>query len=101
MKIKTFLFSLFLIGFTVTLSAQTATPGVKKRQVRQGKRVKHGVKNGSLTKGEVYKIGKQQKRINRSKRAAKADGVVTKRERAGLHARQNAASRSIRRKKNN
>ena len=101
MKIKVLLVSLLFLGFVGANYAQTATPKVTKRQVVQKNRVKNGVKSGELTRKETGNIARQQKRINRSKKAAKSDGVVTKKERATIHARQNAASRNIARKKNN
>ena len=100
MKTKVFLLSLFLIGFSFSLSAQrTATPKVTKRQVTQQKRIRSGVKDGSLSKREAVGLQRQQRRVNRTKRAAKSDGVVTGRERAAIHTRQNRASRNIRRQK--
>ena len=50
---------------------------------------------------ETKKLARQQKDIRRTKRAAKSDGKVTKKERAVIHSKQNAASRNIKRKKNN
>ena len=101
MKLRMLLLGLFLVGFTVASHAQKATPKVSKRQVNQQKRIGHGVKNGELTRGEAVKLQKQQGRIRQSKKNAKADGVVTKKERVGIHARQNAASKNIAYKKNN
>ena len=43
----------------------------------------------------------QKKGIQKTKKRAKADGQVTKKERAKIHARQNQASKNIYRKKNN
>ena len=96
------LFSLFLVGFAFTTAqAQTATPKVTKRQVKQQKRIGKGVKSGELTKGEVVKLERQQRRVNRTKKRAKSDGVVTKKERAVIHTKQNRASKNIAVKKNN
>ena len=72
MKTKAFFFTLFLIGFTFSLSAQKRTPGVNKRQVKQQKRIHQGVKDGSVKKGEYYRLQKQQRKVNRSKKAAKS-----------------------------
>ena len=101
MKFKALLIAMLLIGFTGVTIAQTATPKVTKRQINQKNRVKGGVKSGELTRKETAGLARQQKRINQSKKTAKADGKVTKKERATIHARQNAASRNIARKKNN
>lgn len=101
MKIRKLFFALFFAFFAFGLNAQTITPGVKDRQVRQQKRIVKGVSDGELSKKEVKVLERQQRRINRSKRKAKADGKVTKAESATLHARQNRAGRKIRRAKNN
>lgn len=102
MKFQHLFFAIMFALFAVSVQAQsTATPQVSKRQVKQSKRIGQGVKSGELTKGETKQLAKQQRRINRSKKAAKADGQVTKKERANLHARQSAASRNVARKKNN
>lgn len=95
MKIK-FLLSAFLtVTFFATANAQIATPKVKERQVHQQKRIRDGIKDGELTKKEVYHLEKQQARIHKAKHRAKADGEVTDRERASLHARQSKASHQI------
>lgn len=80
---------------------QTATPKAKVRQGNQKERIGDGVENGDLTKREAHQLKKQQRNINQTKRAAKADGVVTKEEKAVINQKQNRASRNIRRKKNN
>ena len=92
---------LFFFGTQELVQAQTATPGVSKRQVKQTRRIKGGVKSGELTKGETKQLARQQRRIRRDKRDAKVDGVVTRKERGELRARQNSANRRIYRKKNN
>lgn len=101
MKIKFLMMILFCLGFAFTTSAQTVTPKVTKRQVNQKKRTVQGIKTGELTKGEVAQIHTQQKAVNRTKKRAKADGTVTKKERAVIQKRQNNASKNIARKKNN
>jgi uncharacterized membrane protein YebE (DUF533 family) len=83
------------------VNAQTTTKKVNQRQGNQKERVVQGVKSGELTKKETKKLARQQRDIKRTKRAAKSDGVVTKKERAVIHQKQNAASRNIKRKKNN
>lgn len=84
-----------------TTLAQTATPRVAKRQVNQQERIHQGVKSGELTKGEAVRLEAQQAKINRDKKQAKADGVVTPRERAKLAHEQNRASKNIYVKKHN
>ena len=84
---------------TISVQAQSATPGVTKRQVKQQARIQQGKKSGELTKPETVKLQAQQAHIKRSKKRAKADGVVTRRERAKLHRKQNRASRNIKSEK--
>ncbi len=81
--------------------AQTVTQRVTKREVRQQARINQGVKNGELTKREAVKLEAQQAKINRDKKQAKADGVVTPQERAKLTREQNRASKNIYIKKHN
>lgn len=101
MKIQKLLLGLVFALFAFTAGAQTATPKVKDRQVNQQKRILKGAKNGNVDKKEFVKLERQQKRINRSKRRAKADGKVSGKERVKLHARQNKAGRNIKRAKKN
>lgn len=101
MKIQKLFLGLVFVLFAMAASAQTATPKVTDRQVNQQKRIVKGAKSGDLNKREAVKLEKQQRRINRSKKRAKADGKVTKKERVKLHTRQNRASRNIKRAKKN
>ncbi|WP_430815418.1 hypothetical protein [Carboxylicivirga sp. RSCT41] len=88
--------ALFLISSIVT-----ANNPVKKRQVNQQARINNGIATGELTKAETIQLQKQQIHINRTKKAARADGVVTKKERAVIQHKQNKASANIYRKKHN
>ena len=87
---------LFVLSFGITflVSAQT-TPQVTKRQVRQNVRIADGVASGELTKFEDRNLKKQQRHIQKEKRLAKADGVVTRKERAHIRHDQRVANRSI------
>ncbi|MEM7657904.1 MAG: hypothetical protein AAF399_17395 [Bacteroidota bacterium] len=101
MKANVFVIALFtMIGFTFATHsyAQTA-PKVTNTQLKQQKRIVNGVQTGELTRKEARKLQRQQTQIQRSKKRAKADGVVTPRERAKLNARQRKASADIRRQK--
>ncbi len=91
--ILTLSFFLFL-GFSAT-QAQSKTPGVTKRQINQQKRIAQGVKSGELTKREVIKLEKNAAQLQRQKKKAKADGVVTPKERVKLHRKANSNSRKI------
>lgn len=86
---------------TTFASGGTNTPIVDKRQQNQKQRIKSGVRNGSLSKREGFKLAVEQARIRNKERRAEADGVVTLRERARLHRELNQSSRHIRNKKHN
>jgi hypothetical protein len=94
------LFSAAVITQARNMSGQT-TPSVDRRERRQGRRIRHGVRSGSLTRREAGRVAAQQARIRRHERRAKADGRVTARERASIQRRENRASRNIYRKKHN
>lgn len=80
-------------------NAQTQTPVVKERQENQQKRIGEGVKDGELTAKETKHLETREVKIQHDKKEAKADGVVTTRERAKLNREQNRASRAIYRQK--
>jgi hypothetical protein len=87
-------------------TAQTAppsekTPGINARQVNQQKRIRQGVKSGELTKRETRKLEAGEAKIQTDKLEAKADGKVTKAERAKITHEQNRESKAIHRMKHN
>jgi len=90
---------LAFVSVASVASAQTATPVVKERQENQQKRIAEGVKDGELTAKETKHLEAREVKIQHDKKEAKADGVVTKQERAQLHREQNRASRAIYRQK--
>jgi hypothetical protein len=91
-----------ILAVVALIGAQSAWAGrVANRQVKQGKRIAHGVKNGELTRGETRHLVKQQHRIQRTKQRAWSDGTLTRREKAGLELRQDKASAQIYRLKHN
>ncbi|HEY8118518.1 MAG TPA: hypothetical protein VIE91_04700 [Methylophilaceae bacterium] len=79
----------------------THTPRVNAREHIQHKRIAEGVRSGELTKSEATSLRSEQKSIRTEKQADKADGVVTKAERKGLHQDLNQASRDIHADKHN
>lgn len=82
-------------------SAHSSTPRVDQRQTNQRARIHQGVRSGELTRGEAARLRAGQRHVNRVERRAKADGVVTGRERARLNHAQNVQSRHIARLKHN
>lgn len=89
----------FLLGVSISAIAQTHTPGINNRERRQQKRIRQGVRSGSLTRREAARMERQQARTHRIEAKAKSDGTVTARERARIQARENRTSRHIYRQK--
>ncbi|MGE0715175.1 MAG: hypothetical protein AB7P02_07015 [Alphaproteobacteria bacterium] len=90
---RTAIIAIALTAFAVPALAQDWTPGIDRRQAIQEHRIDRGVANGSISPREAYRLDRGQRRIEHMERAAKADGVVTRRERRAIrHAqdRQNA-----------
>lgn len=84
---------------SITSLAQTATPKLDAREVKQDARIQQGVASGQLNAKETYRLEKQQAHINRAEANAKADGKVTQGERQHLNRMQNIASKNIRHQK--
>ena len=101
MKLKTLLLGIALVTFCAVGFSQTTKKKVNKRQVNQQQRINEGLRTGELTKKEAVQLEHQQKNIQQTKKAAKADGVVTKKEKAIINAKQNNASKNIAKKKHN
>lgn len=88
--------------FAIPVFAQTsATPNIDQRQENQQKRIAAGVNSGALTAKETVSLKKREAKIETDKQAAKADGHVTKQERAKLQREENRASKQIYAKKHN
>ncbi|MCI4668580.1 MAG: hypothetical protein MRZ79_10640 [Bacteroidia bacterium] len=99
MKVKLFFLTLAFVAFGSTAFAQTATRKANTRQAKQTVRIKQGVKSGELTRSEATHLGLQQFHIQMAKKDAKADGVVTRREKAKINRKQDRASKNIYRQK--
>jgi len=85
---------IFIVGASsATINAQA--PGIRHQQIREQKRIHHGVRSGVLTRKEAVRLQMQQARIRHDKRCAKADGVITPGERAYIKHDQTRASRNI------
>lgn len=84
-----------IAGILVSASAFAGTPALNERQANQKARIAHGVATGELTKRETARLVKGQAQLQRMEYRAKKDGVVTKKERARLHAKANKESAKI------
>lgn len=90
-----------LISISGVFAATTVagTPGLDQRQENQAQRIRQGVQSGELTRPEARRLVHGQRELRRDERAAKADGVVTGRERAQLQREASQQSRRIHRQK--
>jgi hypothetical protein len=79
--------------------AQANTPRVDQRQANQEQRIDQGVASGSLTQREANRLERGQQHVDNMENRAKADGVVTRGERARLHQAQDVQSARIHRQK--
>lgn len=100
MKRLFLLAALLLIASTGLINAQRATRSTAARQTTQQARIGQGVQSGELSRPEVARLEREQKRIQIEKRIAKADGTVTPAEKRFLRREQNRSSRHIARQKN-
>ncbi len=85
----------FLLVSLVFVTDQVLATSLDQKQQNQRQRIKQGVVSGELTKKETKRLVKGQKQLNRMERRAKADGVVTRKERARLHKKANRESAKI------
>lgn len=76
-----------------------ATPRADAREAMQEKRIQQGVASGQLTPKEAAAVQKGEARIDKVEDKAKADGVVTGKERAHLERMQDKESKAIYRQK--
>lgn len=80
-------------------SAQAETPVIDQRQANQEQRIDKGIESGQLNQREAIRLKKQQDHIDNMENKAKADSVVTNKERARIGAAQIRTSRNIVREK--
>lgn len=99
MNIKTIIAATVIAAIPVLSYAQTATPGIDRRQENQQKRIDQGVQSGELNKREAARMERHQEHIGKMEDRAKADGTVTKKERARIHHAQDQESKRIYRQK--
>ncbi len=77
----------------------TATPGIDRRAASQEQRIEQGERSGALTPREAAKLERGQAHVQNMETRAKADGVVTAKERRHIRHAQNVQSRKIYREK--
>ena len=96
---KNLLFAAALTLAAAAAHAQTATPHINARERNQKDRINQGVASGALTPREAARMRGREAGLTAEKRAAKADGVVTKEERRDIRHTENRDSRAIYRQK--
>lgn len=78
---------------------QAASANINDRQSSQQARITQGIVSGELTARESVKLVRGQAQLQRMKMNARADGVVTRKEKANLNAKANRESDKIFRNK--
>jgi hypothetical protein len=92
--LKTLIASGVLLA-SFSVMAQANTPRVDQRQAHQEQRIDQGIASGELTKREARRLRKGQARVDHLENHAKADGAVSRKERARLHHAQRKQSARI------
>ena len=109
MKPKALVAAIFASVISASVFAQTTTPApaavstprIDQRAINQDKRIDAGVASGQLTAKETRTLDKRDAKLNADIAAAKADGKVTKAERAKLTREENRNSKKIHHKEHN
>ncbi len=86
------------VAFAQT-AGNTNTPRLDQRQSQQEQRIQQGVNSGELTGREAARMERGQDHLQSMENKAKADGTVTRRERAHLELAADKQSHKIRRQK--
>ncbi|MBL7943735.1 MAG: hypothetical protein JNM00_13260 [Flavobacteriales bacterium] len=97
-KILTTLLILLAVQLTY---AQSNHGREDKRQKAQRARIRDGVKDGDITRGEQMALNAQQRKVKRMEVKFQRDGIITPAEKLKLERAQDRANRNIARKKNN
>jgi GH35 family endo-1,4-beta-xylanase len=101
MKTNKLLMTVILSALVAPVFAQTVTPRIDAREANQQQRIANGVASGQLTAKETQHLEARESKLVADEKMAKADGVVTSKERARLTREENRDSRAIYKKKHN
>jgi len=90
-----------VVGLTLAFGAagQPATPTIDQRQAKQQTRIDNGKTTGALSQREAARMQAGQSKVAAMEAVAKADGKVTRAERAVIKKEQNKQSRRIKTQK--
>lgn len=80
---------------TLPVLADTYSPGIDGREVRQQNRIYQGVNSGQITPREFRLLEREQARIRAAEARMKADGRYTRRERYRTHQMLDRSNRHI------
>lgn len=87
--------AIFVASAFAQIPTTTATRRVDKREAKQEARIDQGQASGALNAKEAARLEKGQANVAAAEEKAKADGKVTKKERARLAHKQNKQSKRI------
>ncbi|MEO6290505.1 MAG: hypothetical protein ABIO76_11315 [Ginsengibacter sp.] len=79
---------LTLVTFLFCVCASNVNAQIRKTQRHERHRIAQGVKSGELTRNEKRILASQQRDIRQDKKEARADGVVTSKERKEINKEQ-------------
>jgi len=94
-QFMTTILSLLLALPLVAFAQSNSTPNIDQRQANQERRIQQGMQSGALTTNEAARLEKGQAHVQTMENKAKADGVVTKQERAKLQHAEDKQSQKI------
>ena len=101
-RIVTLMFALALVtAFAGVASAHPYACRVDRREAMQRFRIRQGVRQGQLTRGEAMRLRMGERRIRRIDGRAQADGFYGPRERFRINRAQRHESRMIHRLRHN
>ena len=84
MKKAILIMTILIFASSGVFAQNIKTPKINKKQKIQADKIKQGVKSGELTHKETKKLLKLEAKLQKKKRIAKADGVITPKEKAKL-----------------
>ena len=84
-----------VVAGATAASAYPYGDSFERREYHQEKRIERGVRDGSITPREYYRLQSEQRRIDALEHRARRDGIVTPYERYRIRRAQDEASRHI------
>ncbi len=97
---KPFAIVLFGSALALSVTAASADP-IKRRERHQAARIRQGERSGELTPREAAKLEGEEQAVDAERKAAAADGHISRGERKAIRRDQREVSHEIYRKKHN